>query len=106
MDGGYIGALAVLLIFGTPIVAILSHHQRKVLEIKLRLRQTADQGVLDEIRKMQAQIDKLRDTTTQYDVSFDNALQHVSERVGNLEARIGSIERASSSAPQSFTSHQ
>jgi sensor domain CHASE-containing protein len=75
------------LIFGIPIVAILTHHHRKVLEMKLRLKQEMDQSVRMELQSIRNQIQQLRDTTTQYDMSFDTALQRLESRVSHLETR-------------------
>lgn len=75
--------LAIFLIFGIPIVAILSAHHRKVLELKLKARGEA--GVLAEIEKLRAELRELRDTTTRFDLSFDTALQRLESRIEHLE---------------------
>jgi len=95
MPGEVIGLVAVLLIFGMPVVGILTSHHRKVLEMKLRAGQTGSQPVLDEIRQLKNQMTELRDTTTKYDVSFDSALQRIESRVCNVEQRVTSLERES-----------
>jgi hypothetical protein len=91
MDPGVIVFLiplaVVCLIFGIPIVAILTHHHRKVLEMKLRLKQETDQSLRRELQSIRSQIEQLRDTTTQYDMSFDTALQRLEARVSHLETR-------------------
>ncbi len=80
------GMLAILLIFGIPVLAILTAHHRKVLEIKHRSRQDAgEQRAIEELR---AEIASLRDTTTRFDLSFDTALQNLESRVAHLEARL------------------
>ncbi|HXG23576.1 MAG TPA: hypothetical protein VNJ09_03395 [Chthonomonadales bacterium] len=86
--GELIGLIAVLCIFSTPIVAVLASHHRKVLELKLKAREQADQNVLAELRELKRQMIELRDTTTRYDVSFDTALQRLEGRVRLLEARL------------------
>ncbi len=89
MDEGILVLLiplvVVTLIFGIPIVAILTHHHRKVLEMKLRLKQEMDQSIRMELQSIRNQIQQLRDTTTQYDMSFDTALQRLESRVSHLE---------------------
>ncbi len=88
--------LAVTLIFGIPIVAIVTSHMRRMAELKLRLRQTAANAGSEEIAKLRAEIQELRDTTTRYDLSFDTMLQRLESRVERLEgqARITGSEPA------------
>lgn len=82
------GTLAVALIFGLPVIAVITAHQRKVLEMKLRLRETSTESPI--IEELRAEISALRDTATRYDLSFDASLQRIEERVGALERRMGS----------------
>lgn len=88
MLGELIGLIAVLCIFGTPMIAVLASHHRKVLELKLKAREQADQNVLAELSELKRQMIELRDTTSRYDVSFDTALQRLEGRVRQLEARL------------------
>ncbi len=93
--GEFIGLTAVVLIFGIPIVAILSGHHQKVLELKLKLKQGTSQDVANELKDLRQQIVDLRDTTTRYDLSFDAALQRLESRMGSIEQRVSSVENAS-----------
>ena len=85
--GQIIGLTAVVLIFGIPIIAIWTEHQRKVLEIKLKLTKQTDIGVAAEIEALRQEVRSLRDTSMQYDLSFDTALQRMEQRVERLEVR-------------------
>ncbi|MBM3495213.1 MAG: hypothetical protein FJX72_12960 [Armatimonadetes bacterium] len=90
------GILAIAMIFSVPIVAILTAHHRKVLELKLKLRQTSEHKPSDEIAKLRSEMQDIRDTSTRFDLSFDNMLQRLEGRVERLEvqARVSGGERA------------
>ena len=99
MNGGeLIGLTSVVLIFGWPLALIIAGHHRRILELKLRLKQQADQSVLDELQDLKRQMTDLRDTTTRYDVSFDAALQRLDSRMSHLEQRVAHRERESEQA--------
>ena len=80
---------AIICIFGIP---VWTHHQRKMMEMKLKMSQSGDANVLAEMKNLRDQLAELRDTTTRYDMSFDAALQRIESRVGHLEGRVNSIE--------------
>lgn len=44
---------------------------------------------------------ELRDTTTQYDVSFDTAHQRIDSRINGMEARLRALEHAPQEQRQS-----
>jgi NhaP-type Na+/H+ or K+/H+ antiporter len=84
--------LAIIVIFSIPlalisipILAIWLYHRRKMEEIKTQ-RQAAIQGNIEkEFASIRAEIQALRETTMQYDLSFDSALQRVERRLDALE---------------------
>ncbi len=88
--------VVVIGIFGTPVIAVLTNHHRKIVEMKLKQSQQADQSVLAEIQALRQQMSELRDTTTKYDMSFDAALQRLESRVGHLEGRVTNVEQGTS----------
>lgn len=85
--GEIIGLVAVTLIFGIPIVKIWTDHQRKVLEMRLQLNKQGDTGVRAELEALRKEVNSLRDTSMQYDLSFDTALQRMEQRVEAMERR-------------------
>ena len=97
MDAGRIALMiplaAVLCIFGIPIVAILTSHKQKVLEMKLRQKSSADESVMAEFRELKKQFNELRDNTSQYDMSFDTAMQRLDSRLTGLEGRMRKVEQ-------------
>jgi len=81
---------------GTGILTEWIKHRSRVTEMKLQARTKADtsvQGALDALRQeMLAEIQALRDTATQYDLSFDTSLQRMERRVEGIERRIQEVE--------------
>jgi hypothetical protein len=85
MGQDWVGALAILCVFGTPMLLILTSHHRKMLEMKLRMHNQGDESLRASVDQLRAEVRSLRDTTTQYDMSFDTALQRIERRVDSLE---------------------
>jgi hypothetical protein len=90
--GEFIGLVAVVFIFSIPLVAIWTEHHRKVLKMQLELRNQGDMGLRGAIDSLREEVRSLRDTTTQYDMSFDSALQRMERRVEGLERRVNEVE--------------
>lgn len=82
-----IGVLIVLIIFAVPLSAIWTEHLRQVRQMDLETRGRMNDGVLAEIAVLRQELQSLRDTTTQYDLSFDTALQNLERRMQTLEQR-------------------
>jgi hypothetical protein len=85
MPGEFIGLAAVLCIFGIPIISIWTSHQRRMLELQLQLRNQGDSGLRTEFDALRHEVRSMRDTCTQYDLSFDAALQRMERRVEGIE---------------------
>jgi hypothetical protein len=85
--GELIGLIAVGGVFSIPIVAIWTAHQRKMLEMKQQMMGRSDSNVTAAIEELRQELRQLRDTTLQYDLSFDSALQRMESRVETLERR-------------------
>jgi exonuclease VII small subunit len=78
-------------VFGIPISAIWTAHKRQMLELQIRLKQMNSPQVNDaSVEALRQELRSLRDTTTQYDLSFDTALQRLERRVEQLE-QTGSV---------------
>src|SRR6185503_7602184 len=84
----------VMIVFAVPIVAIVTSHHRKIMEMKMKMGGSGDNKVVEELKELKQQMAELRDTTTRYDISFDAALQRIESRVGNLESKVATIEQA------------
>ena len=90
--GEFIGLVAILCFFGIPLSAIWGHNRRKMVELKMKMNQGDDASVRAAVEALRAEVRTLRDTTMQYDISFDSALQRVESRVTQMERRIVSTE--------------
>lgn len=94
MDGNFIGLVATIMVFSVPLSAIWLSHQKKMAELQLKLRQGGQDNTLRaSVEALREEVRALRDTTTQYDLSFDTALQ-------NIENRVQAVERQNYIAPQ------
>jgi hypothetical protein len=91
-----IAIVAILAVFGIPIIAILTSHQQKMAQLRAQSSQATDAKVLEELQSLKQQMAELRDTTTRYDMSFDAALQRIESRVGNVEGRVATLEQGAS----------
>ena len=91
--------IMVALLVGVPIVGIFSippfliwtNHRRKMEELKIQRQRMISEDVRSEFAALRAEIRDLRDTTMQYDLSFDTALQHVEHRLSQLERQPRSV---------------
>jgi uncharacterized protein YlxW (UPF0749 family) len=90
-----VGLIAVLCIFGIPLSAIWTSHRRQVLELQLRLRNEGGSSVQAEVEALRQEVRNLRDTTMQYDLSFDTALQRMEQRMESMERRVNSTTTGS-----------
>jgi len=88
---------------GIPIVAIVTSHQRKMAEIKMRAGNSVQGNVLEEVRMqlaaMREEIATLRDTSTKFDMSFDAALSRLEGRVDRIEDNRAASNGAYPTAP-------
>lgn len=83
--------IAIAGVFGVPITAIITSHRRQVLEMQMKLRNEGDASVRASVEALRQEVQQLKDTTLQYDLSFDNALQRMDQRVEGLERRVTEI---------------
>lgn len=87
-----VGLAAVLCVFGIPIIAIVTSHQRRMIELKLRLREAAGKSSTEDLAALREEVRQLRETATQYDLSFDAMLQRLEQRVERLEGQVRTIQ--------------
>jgi hypothetical protein len=66
-----------------------------MIELQLRLKNEGGSEVAAQMNALREEVRSLRDTTMQYDMSFDAALQRMEQRVGHLERRVGQVESTS-----------
>jgi hypothetical protein len=88
--GGDIGSifwgLAISAFFGRYwYVAWLKHQERK-MEMRMMRGESID-GRTPEVERLRQELLRLRDTSTQFDVSIDHTLQDLKDRLAAMEAR-------------------
>jgi hypothetical protein len=88
-------------IFSIPPFLIWTSHRRKMEELKIQKQRMMAEDVRSEFAALRQEIRDLRDTTMQYDLSFDTALQHMERRMAHLERQARVTTDAAS--PQNVT---
>lgn len=83
--GDLVGLVAVVLIFGGPTFAMWTRYQLE----RERIRQEKNDKAFEQVRQELAQV---RETSTQYALSFEDALQRIERRLDDLEQRMGAME--------------
>ncbi len=63
-------------------------HRTELAKMKIEAQNKGDANVRAAIDELRAEMRALKDTTMQYDLSFDTALQRMEHRVEGLERRI------------------
>ncbi len=91
----WLWAMVLFLIFGggTMVVKMLENMNRTRVELaQLRAQQQTGEGsqreiqaLRDELRIVREQLGDLKETATEYDISFDTSLQRMERRVAMLE---------------------
>ena len=85
--------ILTLLLVGVPLLGISSivpmliwtHHRRKMEELRMKGGRMVTEDIRTEFATIRAEIRDLRDTSMQYDLSFDTALQQMERRVNKIE---------------------
>src|SRR5207248_2929868 len=80
------------LILAIPFYVLWTSHRRKIEEMRLRHKVQIADETKAAIAALRQEFTALRDTTTQYDVSFDTALHRIESRLTNVEQRVNSVE--------------
>lgn len=81
-----IGLTAVVLIFGVPFFAIWTRFQIDRERIRQEKADKANAALLEEIQRV-------RETSTQYALSLEDALQRVERRLDQFEQRLNNVEQ-------------
>lgn len=84
--GELIGLTAVVLIFGVPFFAIWTRFQIDRERIRQEKADKANAALLEEIQRV-------RETSTQYALSLEDALQRVERRLDQFEQRLNNVEQ-------------
>ena len=86
--------ILILMLVGIPCVTLFallpmslaySYHKRQMEQLRLQRDNLLSQHIANEFAAVRDEIRALRDTSMQYDLSFDTALHQIERRVGGLE---------------------
>jgi hypothetical protein len=81
-----IAIVAILMVFGIPMIAILAHHQRKMAELIHAKRNDVNPAVLDEIQRLKAEVTHLRSQLNEATIALDDVRRL--KPTGAIEQRI------------------
>ena len=90
--GEFAALIATVLVLSIPLFALWSYHRRKVLELEMQGRGQGEGSARAEMDALRQEMRMLRDTSTQYDLSFDTALQRMEQRVAGVERNVQAIQ--------------
>ena len=88
---------AIVLGVGSNIVQSILKSQERRIELRLKAQKGQNGDVANQLEALRAEIAALRDTTTQYDLTNDQIVQHLEERLGRIEIKTASQSARSSS---------
>ena len=86
MPDEFIAVVAIVMVFGIPIVAILTHHQRKRAELIHRNHAEVNPIVVEEVNRLREEVSQLRSQLNETTIALDEARRlrpvEVQERIG------------------------
>jgi len=101
--GELTGFLAVLLIFGTPLLCTIAYFIYKANErrqqLDIQARQSQDYAADARFAALQSELAQLRDTSTQHAVSLQHALERMEQRMEHVERRVFNTADVQSEQP-------
>ena len=93
---------AIVLGVGGNIVQSILKSQERRMEMRLRVQQGESGDVTRQIEALRAEIARLRDTSTQFDMSLEHSVERLEDRVGRIETKTApaAIRPAAASPPE------
>lgn len=85
------GGLVLVMVLAIPLLAIWTEHREKMSRLYLESQTRRGEELLAQMKALRMEIQALRDTTTQFDLSFDTTLQQLTSRVEALERRYRTV---------------
>lgn len=93
---GFFECVVAVTFFGVSggVIMEFIKHRSRIAQLKLEARgQVAGAAAVEAVRQeLRTEMQALRDTATQYDLSFDSALQRMERRIEGMERKIQEIE--------------
>ncbi|HEY3333104.1 MAG TPA: hypothetical protein VGK19_23930 [Capsulimonadaceae bacterium] len=96
--GVLIPIIAIIMGVGSQMLKRILEHQRAMEEIKQR--QGGGDGLRADIEALRHEVARLRETSTQYDLSLQNVLETVDQRVTHIETRLRQPVPTATTAPE------
>ncbi|MBV9849741.1 MAG: hypothetical protein JO250_08735 [Armatimonadetes bacterium] len=87
MIGELTGLAFVIFVFGGGIIRSVLHSWERRMELQAQRQQGQNDAVTQQLAALRAEVAGLRDTSTQFDMSLENSVQRLEERVSRIEAR-------------------
>ncbi len=84
-----IAIIAILMVFGIPMVAILTHHQRKMAELIHSKHNEINPVVIEEVERLRAEVQRLRTELHETTIALDDVRRLKPTDLGRIEQRIG-----------------
>lgn len=78
---------AIVLGIGSGIVQLVLKSSERRMELRLKAQKGQSGDIVRQLEALRAEIAALRDTTTQYDMTNDQIVQRLEERVSRIETR-------------------
>ncbi len=78
---------AIVLGIGSGIVQLVLKSSERRMELRLKAQKGQTGDVVKQIEALRAEITALRDTTTQYDMTNDQIVQRLEERLSRIEIK-------------------
>ena len=78
---------AIVLGIGSGIVQSILKSQERRIELRLKAQKGQNGDIAKQLEAMRAEIAALRDTTTQYDLTNDQIVQRLEERLSRIEIK-------------------
>ena len=87
------GSILTGILLMIPLYAIRAWHLQKIAAIKANQQVSIAEETRSAINQLRQEVAALRDTTTQYDLSFDSAMHRMESRIGHIENGSKTISR-------------
>lgn len=92
--------LIILMIFGLKLFTIWTRHRIKLEEMRQRSVQVPNNASSAQMLAIQTEVQQLRDTCTQFDMSLEHSLKRLDDTVTHIEQRLRALETNQNTDPQ------
>jgi predicted nucleic acid-binding Zn-ribbon protein len=84
---GLVAVVAIVFIFGGRVIKSMLSTWEKQMELRLQSQQGNSEETNKQIEALRAEVAALRDTSTQFDISLENTLQGMDDRLKRVESK-------------------